>query len=182
MKYKHRFFMMWLALGLSQTLLDTNVTNADSLFSSGAQDQLLESDSAQSRVSRTFFEQPLRGSLNIADTHAAIWTSSAVKWQELPPTAAPPTGVVYGDFRERKGCATFPDGAGLQLCFNIVPDISSVGLNAKELQLWLTCAAGGQSEAQFVAAGLMKDQLVARFETKCGNTAQTLTVTLQPRG
>jgi hypothetical protein len=87
------------------------------------------------RIARGFFEQSLSAEVKIQG--AAV--ESAVDWKEFPTTQAAPaptaeTGAVLADFRDHKGCATFKNAQGAELCFNIMGDVSNIGLNEREMQ------------------------------------------------
>ncbi len=180
MKYKFRFCLLWLIFGLAQTLLDSGPAYANGVLAVGDRpEQLAEQIERPVRVPRAFFEKPLAGSVDIDGQRIIAWES--INWIENPPTAAPPTGPVYGDFRERKGCAMFVNEAGLQLCFNVVPDIASLGVNAEEIKLEGTCS-GKDTVARFVLAAFKDGKLSVRFEASCGRTLQTVDLNFQTRG
>jgi hypothetical protein len=144
------FHLGWLLLGLLQLLMVSGCGQ-----SASASDPLLSasSPSGQSteeagtavavmpvRVSRTFFESQVTGAIRLqgSDGNSGADTQSAIAWNELAPTDPAPadsaaTGTVLADFRDHQGCASFQDANGVELCFNLMGDVDSFGLNAKEM-------------------------------------------------
>jgi hypothetical protein len=151
------FYRFWLALGLFQTLLVAGITggctgnssSSDTLFSTSANSAAhagSENTTASSvqtpgnpngvRISRAFFEKSIVGKIQIqtADHSISNEIDSNVSWQDLPTTLPAPTGSVIADLREHQGCASFDSLSGVALCFNVVPDISSLGVNDREVK------------------------------------------------
>lgn len=69
------------------------------------------------RVSRSFFESPVEGLINIQGASVP----SAVAWKEQPQPGDHP------------GCARFEQADGLELCFTLMNDVDSFGLNSREM-------------------------------------------------
>lgn len=79
-----------------------------------------DSPSAQQppiRISRSFFESAVEGAIRIQGTSAA----SAIDWDEQPQPIDHP------------GCARFEQAGALQLCFTLMNDVDSFGLNKTEM-------------------------------------------------
>ncbi|MCM2277031.1 MAG: hypothetical protein NDJ89_03030 [Oligoflexia bacterium] len=93
------------------------------------------------RVKRAFFEKTLETELKVSVRgQAAGAVIARSEWVEYPtelPAPAPDasTGPVLADFRDFKACNELANPEAVKLCFNVMPDVSSVGLNAKEMAL-----------------------------------------------
>ncbi len=106
------------------------------------------------RVSRAFFEKPLRAEVKlsspagpagqIAQTGSGSDSStysSPVQWVQYPPTAPAPQqsdpklGQVLGDFRDFVACAEMTALGQARLCFKVMGDVSNLGLNDREMTL-----------------------------------------------
>ncbi len=89
------------------------------------------------RYPRHFLKQSLTGSItgNSEDGRIHFKASSPIAWVESPTTLAPPTNGAIADFRDFQGCMVYQDLSGLSLCFNVMPDVSSIGVNPKEMNL-----------------------------------------------
>lgn len=90
------------------------------------------------RLSRAFFEKTVVGTLQIADgaRQQTIILDSNIVWHDYPTTIPPsPRTDLIADFREHQGCAIYQDIDGLKLCFNVVPDVSSLAVNDKEVKI-----------------------------------------------
>lgn len=92
------------------------------------------------RISRAFFEKSVEGELRIVSSapgQGPVQTS--VSWSESGPIGDAPvataeTGAVLADFRDSRGCANLRDADGVEVCFKLMGDVSSVGLNAREME------------------------------------------------
>jgi hypothetical protein len=91
-------------------------------------------------VSRGYFEAPLSAEVRVKSPEkaSAVVYSSAVQWAEYPPTDPPPspteqTGPVLADFRDHQGCARMTEAGDWELCFRMMGDVDSVGINAKDV-------------------------------------------------
>jgi hypothetical protein len=69
------------------------------------------------RVSRSFFDGAVEGSVRVRDEAS----SSAVSWRE------------EDTWQDHPGCATFEQAGGLELCFTLMNDVDSFGLNEREM-------------------------------------------------
>lgn len=90
------------------------------------------------RIPRLLLSQPIHGSITIqsdSDDYTESTQESLVYWEEYPTELPDPQPAALGDYRDFKGCAAFKDLNGVAVCFNVMPDVSSVGVNAKEMQL-----------------------------------------------
>lgn len=89
------------------------------------------------RVNRMFFEQPLAGEIriNAAQAEKTYEVDSDVNWEVLAPTAPAPTGDYIADFRDREGCVTYQNTDGVQLCFVVMPDVSSVDVKEERMHV-----------------------------------------------
>ncbi len=95
------------------------------------------------RVSRVIFEKPLQAAVRVVSSAGEpIIESSSVSWMETPvEVSVPPSN---GDqpvvvFHDTIGCATLDELAApdpVQVCFKLMGDVSSAGLNEKEM--WVT--------------------------------------------
>lgn len=88
------------------------------------------------RISRDFFEAPVEATLTVAEAGETTEYESKVSWVVHAPTSPAPTGDYIADFRDRSGCAELydlPDQA--QLCFTVMPDVSSLDVTAERVAL-----------------------------------------------
>ncbi len=109
------------------------------------------------RMNRALFEQPMDFTLQLRDTTGKLVDElgGAVDWVEYPPTAAAPAPDAIADFRDHDGCVWFESGVGL--CFKVMGDVSSVGLNSREMRSeglleWAHARAPGIQSIQLVRA------------------------------
>src|SRR5205823_5562528 len=92
------------------------------------------------RISRDFFEKDhLQAEVTVASQGTPPQTAqSSVSWEAQPTTLPPPDprqGKVLADFRDYTGCAVLGDLEGVRLCFNVMPDVSNLGVNDREMKL-----------------------------------------------
>ncbi len=92
------------------------------------------------RINRSFFEKTYQQFVRVEINGTPLDYSGQGTWKEHPtqlPAPAPDasTGPVLADFRDFKACSSSDGAPGVQVCFNVMPDVSSVGLNAKEMKL-----------------------------------------------
>lgn len=129
------YYAFWLVLGLFQLIAVSGCSGSNASEanpSSNLSENSSSSSSADSqnvRLSRAFFEKSLAGKMQIvpADGSASTEIDSDVSWREEMPALREP-GQMAAD---HPGCATF-NQAGARLCFNIMSDVTSVGVNADE--------------------------------------------------
>jgi hypothetical protein len=151
------FSKFWLALGLGQLLLAAGCGQAvpsDALLSAtanAASTKDLHDAQAQSpnagdagvtsntpqyvRVARSFFDSPLSGSVTVTDANGQASTekATAIGWQvQAAGPSAAGSGVV-ADFSDSLGCAVYENIPSVKLCFQLMGDVSSVGLNSREM-------------------------------------------------
>lgn len=153
MDKQSRFYRLWLALGFIQMFA------LQGCMGSAPNEQLLSqsppeaggvdsahSDSTQNvRLSRAFFERSLAGKMQVtpADGSPTAEFDSNVTWKEQLP-AIREVGSVAPD---HLGCASYEE-LGTRLCFYIMSDVTSVGINADEISapsLGRAVAAADQS-------------------------------------
>jgi hypothetical protein len=186
--FKTSLYKMWLALGLVQLALLSGCSGAtagDSLLSQGSGDPTSSSSHSESsmpptqatqplRLSRAFFEKSLVGSVTVGSDK----TESDVTWTELPPTSPAPTGPVIADLRDHKGCASYDSVGNVSLCFNIMPDVSSVGVNAKDVSVTGLCG-GKFLNSKFVDGSYVDGVLTVTFSGTCNGQSQLARLTLR---
>ena len=90
------------------------------------------------RISRSFFESNLDGKITVssAQTDAFYTQESPITYTQEEPTAPPPAADARADFRDFRACASFSgfsDQVGL--CFNVMPDVSSISANSKTMTI-----------------------------------------------
>jgi hypothetical protein len=61
--------------------------------------------------------------------------SSPVVWNQEPTQLPAPQPGAIADFRDFTGCANYHNIDSVAVCFNVMPDVSSVGVNAKDVSL-----------------------------------------------
>lgn len=112
------------------------------------------------RVSRSFFKGSLQATLVIGspDSPNSSTFESGVSWDNhataLPPPD-PSQGPVLADFRDTVGCAVLSDLESTGICFDVMADVTDVGINNQEMRLQgpqgVSCSvpapAGGRSDA-----------------------------------
>lgn len=89
------------------------------------------------RVSREFFAKNLVADIEITQpqvTPALYSVTSQTAFEERPSELPEPTEPFIADFRDRPGCVLFEKAPGLELCFNLVPDVSSVDVTRDKVQ------------------------------------------------
>lgn len=117
------------------------------------------------RIPREFFESPFRVEIQFGDSRYA----NEGRWVELPTTLPPPDpalGPVLGDFRDFQGCVISEERAGngsrsgqpaIRLCFNVMPDVTSVGVNDREMTVQgLEGLVSSRCEAGFARPTLLR--------------------------
>lgn len=173
-------FKIFLALGLAQTLLSTSGCTAPTASTPQTQEAEASRVDAQGfedepvRLSRAFFSRSLTGAVRLNGEEV----QSDVSWNEYAATAPAPTEPVIADFRDRKGCASYDSADGIQLCFNIMPDVSSVGVNNDEVTLEGVC--GGQFQnAKLVHAEKRDDGIAVTFQGSCSGQTAVAELTLR---
>lgn len=134
---------LWLVLGLLQMfLIQGCMGNASSDQSPAASKNSTEqntlnlnndesrqpttSTSANARVSRAFFERSLAGKVRVHISNAANLPDeqeSDVLWEERPEAA------------DHEGCLRYAQTGNVSICFNVMSDVTSVGLNNEEAAL-----------------------------------------------
>lgn len=89
------------------------------------------------RIPRSFFSQSLVGTLTAqaVNTNQQVNFESSIDWNEQPTTEAPPLEGAIADFRDHLGCAYYSNLSNIAVCFNIMGDVYSLGVNSKEMQL-----------------------------------------------
>jgi hypothetical protein len=116
------------------------------------------------RVSRALFEKEMKAEVRLRDASGRLVDElgSAVEWVEYPPTAPAPSPDAIADFRDRDGCAWLSQEADSPerqpgVCFRLMGDVSSVGLNDREMRLenmieWAQARAPGIQSLALVQA------------------------------
>ncbi len=148
------FYTSWLALGIFQLLVNFDCFQLQAqefLFSQGPSQNLDDSKNLQVnpnpiepskmavRIPRVFFEKSITGtfvgrSSRVDQGSSPISIDSPVTWEEQSTTLPAPQPGALADFRDYKGCASY-NQTPIAVCFNVMPDVSSVGVNSREMQL-----------------------------------------------
>ncbi|MBI3542829.1 MAG: hypothetical protein HY075_06090 [Deltaproteobacteria bacterium] len=81
---------------------------------------------------------------------------------------------MIGDFRDHQGCATY-DELGVRLCFNILPDVSNVGVNARELTLTIDSF----DDVRFTGASNADGVLKIGFSASAQGAPKSIELTLR---
>lgn len=96
------------------------------------------------RISREFFRGPLVGVMSTGtisqgsnSTSLSVKSVSPILWIEYAPTAPDPLPGALADFRDHLGCAYLSgvEAKGIAVCFNMMGDVSSLGVNSREMSL-----------------------------------------------
>lgn len=153
---RRKFYLAWLVMGIIQVAALSALEGCGSDSSMAAAlksgDSLLSNTEPQAqaaeqpapilplRVSRAFFEGPLHATLVVGAPSSSNPRTfeSAVSWDNQPTTLPPPDpsqGTVLADFRDTVGCAVLSDLENTGLCFDVMPDVSDVGINDREMRL-----------------------------------------------
>ena len=127
------------------------------------------------RVPREFFERPVAARIEVGSS--AAFEGGSI-WVELPPTDPAPGSDALADFRNFPGCAGFP-GESVRLCFDVIPDVSNLGVNEQELSApglkeWIAreepgCADGGGTAAFDHGERPDDSSFSATFRVTCGD-------------
>jgi hypothetical protein len=163
---RRSFYQGWLVLGIIQFILASLSTGCTS---SGATSQSTQLNTAEAgagtgaevssvqtpetRLQRTFFERSVAGTIQYGPEEI----SSDVEWQEETPRR---------DMSDRKGCASYEQANGARICFNVMADVTSLGVNGDE-----TTLENGQAihpclaRARFAGASKSNDVLHVTFES-----------------
>lgn len=129
---------LWLLLGLLQILLIQgcmgNASSDQSIpINSTPQNTLTDesrqptvTNSANARVSRAFFERSLAGKVRVYTSESPNQPDeqeSDVSWNEHTQAA------------DHEGCLRYENINNVSICFNVMSDVTSVGLNSEESNL-----------------------------------------------
>lgn len=90
------------------------------------------------RISRTFFESNLKGSISASatnDSQSYFENESLIQWVQQPPSAPAPGPGALADYRDFTACAQYSSLSSVGLCFNVMPDVSSVSVTDPNTQL-----------------------------------------------
>ena len=99
--------------------------------------------------------------------------------------ASPEAGAI-ADFRDRPGCAKLTEQGALQVCFVVVPDVSSLDVTAEKVSLqgfesMAKGCSGSPDKVKFVTghkgANSLDLSFVAEYGTRC--SPQMIEVQLQ---
>ncbi|MBC7690140.1 MAG: hypothetical protein H7222_00070 [Methylotenera sp.] len=134
------------------------------------------------RIGREFFERQLQAQVNV--TNAEVQSSkgsviSPIIWEEGAPAGPAPQPGAIADFRDRPGCAKLSEQGSMQVCFVVVPDVSSLDVTAEKvtLQGYESVAAtkgcqGAPDQIKFVSGqkdeNSLKVSFIAEYGTRCG--------------
>ncbi|MEW6056997.1 MAG: hypothetical protein AB1540_10320 [Bdellovibrionota bacterium] len=152
---KDAVWKLWLALGFVQVVLSWGcaqksiesagtqqspsgeIQDNNSSTQNDAQDVISNAASYPLRISREFLEGPLTANVRISNGGEENQNiESAVSWRQFEPQALLPRDEeVIADFRDRKGCLSFNQVEGFDVCFTVPGDVTSVGVNGDET--WL---------------------------------------------
>jgi len=125
---------------LASSLLSAQDARASDTITARAADAPAGAYKVPVRINRSFFEKDYQQSVQITVNGSALDYSGRGTWKEQAtdlPAPAPDesTGPVLADFRDFKACSSNDRAPGVGVCFNVMPDVSSVGMNAKEMKL-----------------------------------------------
>ena len=127
-----RFFSVLLAIGMLQLIPS----------SSRAVEENNENlnKKAPVRISRVELRHDLIGAMSLEtqgqESNAEpLEYESSLNWIEEPTQLPPPQEGALADFRDFRGCLQFQALDSVAVCFNVMPDVSSVGVNSREMSL-----------------------------------------------
>jgi hypothetical protein len=141
------------------------------------------------RIPRVFFEKTLVGEFKvqlIPESDFRLSAQGPITWKQQPTTLPMPLPGAEADFRDYTACAHYSETA-IDLCFNVMPDVSSVGVNSSEMQLHgiekyiteelanLADSKGCEYEVKqvkFTQAERKKDQVTIQFAAEAVPLAQ----------
>lgn len=140
MDKQRRFYSVWLVLGLFQIITlqgcsnSAASSNSNALLSEDPPIKTTEQATNESnvRLSRAFFERSLTGKMQVTPANGAPSDEieSAVSWNENLSGLREAGGVAA----DHLGCALYKD-LGVKLCFQIMSDVTSVGVNETDLKV-----------------------------------------------
>lgn len=84
------------------------------------------------RVPREFLEDPaLLARVQLLGESDVLLAEEerTTRWVSKPPSAPPPTGDFIADFRDFEACSWFAGQRRVGLCFQVMPDVSSVEIS-----------------------------------------------------
>ena len=90
------------------------------------------------RISRSFFDNALIGKVTVTSSDSKLHyvQESPISWIEEDPTDPAPGSDAIADFRDFRACATYENMSNpVAICFNVMPDVSSVKVNSDDTQL-----------------------------------------------
>jgi hypothetical protein len=89
------------------------------------------------RVSRAFFiDQKLSGQITVKTPSGEdIHVKTPIEWFEEPTSQKPPRAGALADFRDHPGCAHYQGADTVAVCFNMMGDVYSLGVNGKDVTL-----------------------------------------------
>lgn len=116
-------FYSAVSLGLALLLGCGQSGEVNAVDAPGAPVQILSSQAGQVpvlpvRVSRSFFSSHVNGTIRVQGQSAE---TGAVGWSETPAGA------------DRVGCARFSQAGGIEICFELMNDVDSFGVNGREM-------------------------------------------------
>jgi hypothetical protein len=125
-----RFLLGGLSLGVFQGAASVNCAE-------GSDSAEIVSGDSPIRISREFFRSHLLGKISIESSNSGvnILKNSPVLWREYPSTDPEPQAGALADFRDHQGCAYLSGAEGLAVCFTMMGDVSSLGINSREMKI-----------------------------------------------
>lgn len=126
----------WVIFVLMMIVILGSISNAKSDVVSDSNSNVTQKKTPV-RIPRSFFKGPLTGTLNVHSEMPVfqLEKNTHVAWVEEPTELPPPQAGAIADYRDFTGCAQYSEIDSVAVCFNIMPDVSSVGVNQKDVSL-----------------------------------------------
>ena len=126
-----RLSLVYLLLGVIQVF--ASITYAEEYRSTDL------SFTSPIRIAREFVRSPLLGKLSIESRNSglsvALTTASPILWIEYPSSDPEPQPGAISDFRDHLGCAYLSGAEGVAVCFVMMGDVSTLGVNSREMKV-----------------------------------------------
>lgn len=149
----------WMVFVLMMIVILGSISSAKSDVTSSP-NLNLSNKKAPVRIPRSFFKGPLSGTLQV---HASVPSfqlekNTHVAWVEEPTELPSPQPGAIADYRDFTGCAQYSEIDSVAVCFNVMPDVSSVGVNQKDVSL--------RNIESYVASELNSNQNDNQYEVR----------------
>jgi hypothetical protein len=138
------------------------------------------------RIGREFFERDVEAQVSVtpADSTEGNSIVSDISWEEGAPIGPAPGPGALADFRDRPGCARLTEQSSVQVCFVVVPDVSSLDVTAQKVSLKgfesiSTGCAGAPKAIKFIEGRKEENALSLYFQADYGAECSLQMITVK---